>query len=194
MIGYLRGKIRYKHEKYLIIDVAGVGYQVFITGQTMEKIGEKEEIELYTYLYIREDSEELYGFLTLEEKEFFEQLISISGVGPKGALGALAIANIDTIKKAIIHGDPSVLIKVSGIGKKTAERIVVELKNKIDIATIDEAKVSAGEIGDNSAIDALVGLGYSASEARLALKEVDKEIQDVEERIKQALKIIGQQK
>lgn len=194
MIGYLRGKIRYKHEKYLIIDVAGVGYQVFITGQTLEKIGEQEEVEVYTYLYIREDSEELYGFLSLEEKDFFEQLISVSGVGPKGALGVLAIANIDTIKKAIIHGDPTVLTKVSGIGKKTAERIVVELKNKIDVGSIDETKITASEIGDNSAIDALVGLGYSASEAREALKEVDKEIQDVEQRIKAALRILGQNK
>ncbi len=194
MIGYLRGKIKYKDEKCLIIDVAGVGYQVFISGQTLEKIGEEEEIELYTYLYIRENSEELYGFLNLEEKEFFEQLLSISGVGPKGALGVLAIATIDTIKKAIIHGDPAVLIKVSGIGKKTAERVVIELKNKIDIASIDETKVASSEIGDSSAIDALVGLGYSASEARDALKDVDKEIQDVEQRIKEALKILGQNK
>ena len=174
--------------------MAGVGYQVFISGQTLEKIGEEEEIELYTYLYIRENSEELYGFLNLEEKEFFEQLLSISGVGPKGALGVLAIATIDTIKKAIIHGDPAVLIKVSGIGKKTAERVVIELKNKIDIASIDETKVASSEIGDSSAIDALVGLGYSASEARDALKDVDKEIQDVEQRIKEALKILGQNK
>jgi len=194
MIGYLRGKLKYKNDRFIILDVAGVGYQIFITNQALEEIGDKEDIELYTYLYVRESTQELYGFLRYEEKEFFEQLLGISKVGPKGALGILNVASLDTIKKAIIHGDPAILMKVSGIGKKTAERVVVELKNKIDVVGIDESKVSPSDIGDNAAIDALVGLGYSASEAREALKEVDKEITDIEKRIKEALKILGQNK
>jgi len=194
MIAYLRGKVKYKNDRYLILDVAGVGYQVHVTNVALEKIKNEDEVELYTFAYIREDAYDLYGFLNYEEKEFFEQLISVSKVGPKGALGILNVASLDTIKKAIIHGDPGILTKVSGVGKKTAERVVMELKNKIDMADIDQSKVKPSEIGDNSAIDALVGLGYSATEARDALREVDKEITDVEKRIKEALKILGQNK
>ncbi|MDZ7798768.1 MAG: Holliday junction branch migration protein RuvA [Patescibacteria group bacterium] len=194
MIAYLRGKVKYKNDRYLILDVAGVGYQVYVTNAALEKIKSEDELELYTFTYIREDAHDLYGFLNYDEKEFFEQLIGISKVGPKGALGILNVASLDTIKKAIIHGDPDILTKVSGVGKKTAERVVMELKNKIDVADIDQSKVKPSEIGDNSAIDALVGLGYSATEAREALREVDKEIVDVEKRIKEALKILGQNK
>ncbi|MFH1366793.1 MAG: Holliday junction branch migration protein RuvA [Patescibacteria group bacterium] len=191
MISYLRGQVKIKSDKYIILDVAGVGYQIFVSPNTLKEIGDKEEIELYTHLYLREDGQELYGFLNPEEKEFFELLLSVSGVGPKGALGVLAIASLTAVKQAIIHGDPAVLTKVSGIGKKTAERIIVELKNKIDILPGEDQTVYLSEVGDSAAIDALVGLGYSASEARDALKEVDKEIPEVEERVRAALKLLG---
>jgi len=192
MISYLRGKIRVKDEKFLVLDVAGVGYQIFVSPLTLEEIKDKEEIELFTYLYLREDSMELYGFLTNEEREFFVQLLTVSGVGPKGALGVLSIAKLDNVKKAIIHGDPAILTKVSGIGKKTAERIIIELKNKIDVSGLsEEINPSEIEIEESNAIDALVKLGYSASEARDALKAVDKSIVGVENRIKEALKILG---
>jgi Holliday junction DNA helicase RuvA len=191
MIAYLRGQVKIKSDKYIILDVAGVGYQVFVSPAALKEIGDKQEIELYTHLYLREDAQELYGFLNLEERDFFELLLSVSGVGPKGALGVLSIASLEAVKRAIIHGDPQVLTKVSGIGKKTAERIVVELKNKIEITSGEEQTIYPSEVGDSAAIDALVGLGYSASEARDALKEVDKEITEVEERVRAALKLLG---
>jgi len=192
MISYLRGKIKVKDEKFLVLDVAGVGYQIFVSPLTLEEIKDKEEIELFTYLYLREDAMELYGFLTNEEREFFVQLLSVSGVGPKSALGVLSVARLDDVKKAIIHGDPAILTKVSGIGKKTAERVIIELKNKIDVSDLSEkTKPTEIEIEESNAIDALVKLGYSASEARDALRVVDKSIVGVENRIKEALKILG---
>jgi Holliday junction DNA helicase RuvA len=192
MISYLRGKIKVKDEKFLVLDVAGVGYQIFVSPLTLEEIKDKEEVELFTYLYLREDAMELYGFLTNEEREFFVQLLTVSGVGPKSALGVLSVARLDDVKKAIIHGDPAILTKVSGIGKKTAERVIIELKNKIDVSDLSEkTKSTEIEIEESNAIDALVKLGYSASEARDALRAVDKNIVGVENRIKEALKILG---
>src|SRR3989344_6587276 len=135
MLGYLEGKIAFRGERYVIVDVAGVGYKVFVNAGTLKKAGSPSfakasegKAKLWTHLYQREDALELYGFLTRAELELFETLIGVSGVGRKTALGILNMAPIDTLKRAIASGELSYLTKVSGIGRKTAEKIMVELR------------------------------------------------------------------
>ena len=188
MIAKLKGKIEYIKDNYVVVDVHDVGYKVFLSVYTFGKVSAMKEVNLFTYTYVREDILALYGFLTLEEKEMFELLISISGIGPKASMGILSIATPKTIRTAILNEDPSILTKVSGIGKKTAERVILELKNKV-------ADMSVGEkeeiVIDSDAIEALVGMGYSVSEARDALKLVPAEVKDVGARIRQALRNLG---
>lgn len=190
MISYLSGIIKHKNDKSVTLNVNGVGYKIFVCQPILKKIKAEQEKEFFCHLYMREDSLQLYGFESQDEKRFFELLISISGVGPKSALQALSIAKLTEIKKAILRGDPSLLRKVSGIGQKTAERIVVELKNKLEDMPMGDEKISltGGEAG---AFDALMGLGYTASEVREALRQVPAEVEDENEIIKQVLKILG---
>lgn len=187
MISLIQGIIELNAEKYVIVGVNGIGYKVYISAHTFKNLPKKgEDIKLYTHLHVREDAMELYGFLKLEELEFFELLISISGIGPKGALNILSVASVETLKKAIANEESSILTKVSGIGKKTAEKIILELKNKVG----DEfagGKISA----DSEAIDALMSLGYRLQEAREALKKTPKSIEGVENRVREALKLLG---
>ncbi|NQU77073.1 Holliday junction branch migration protein RuvA [Candidatus Falkowbacteria bacterium] len=185
MISYLKGTIQSKDLKSLILNVSGVGYQVHTTPSFLEKSVQGQEIELYTHLHVREDCQELYGFQKKEELEFFTKLISVSGIGPKSALGVFALAKVAEIKQAIANGDIAFLTRLSGIGKKTAERVVVDLRGKIDLT--DPAP---GLTGSNSdAVEALTGLGYSHSQAIEALRQSTAET--VEDRLKQALKILG---
>lgn len=188
MIAKLRGKIEYLKDNYAVVDVNGVGYKIFLTVYTFGKIAGKEDVNFFIHTHVREDAIDLYGFLTLEELEMFELLISISGVGPKSGLGILTVADPKTIKTAIVNEDSSILTKVSGVGKKTAERIILELKNKIgDISAKDREKA----VGDSDAIEALVSMGYSVSESREALKAVSAEIKDIGQRVRAALKNLG---
>jgi Holliday junction DNA helicase RuvA len=170
------------------VDVTRVGYKIFVTDFAMGKIAGKEEVELYTHTYVREDTLSLYGFLSLDELEMFELLISISGIGPKAGIGILSIAEPKTIRTAVISGDSSILTRVSGVGKKTAERVILELKNRIaELPGEDQGAARA----DSEAIEALTSLGYSVSQAREALKNVPEKIKDVSERVKEALKRLG---
>ena len=188
MIGFVEGKIESANDKYAIVNVNGVGYKIFISLNTFKNLPEKgNKVKLYTHLHVRENIFDLYGFLKLEELEFFELLVSISGIGPKGALAILCVASVKTLKKAIISGDSEILTKVSGIGKKMAEKVVLELKNKIDDVSVDGEKISH----DNEAIDALVALGYKLTEARDALRKIPEDIKEVGEKVKQALKTLG---
>lgn len=187
MISLLRGIIESNTDKYIIIDVNGIGYKVYIPGNTFKNLPKKgEKIKLYTYLYVRENIMDLYGFLNPEEMEIFELLISISGIGPKGALSVLTVASIETLKKAIANEESSILTKVSGIGKKMAEKIILELKNKIG----DEF-IGKWTSVDSEAIDALMSLGYKLNDAREILKKVPKDIKGVENRVREALKLLG---
>ncbi len=188
MIAELEGTIKYKRKNYVVIDVGGVGYQVFMTDFALEEISKKERIDLHIFTYVREDTLSLYGFLKFSEKEMFELLISISGIGPKAALGILSIAEPKTIQTAILNNDVSILTRVSGVGKKTAERVILELKNKINEIPIEDRKEA---ITDSEAIEALQAMGYSLSEAREVLQNIPKETKDVGERIKLALKELG---
>ncbi|GBE16247.1 Holliday junction ATP-dependent DNA helicase RuvA [bacterium BMS3Abin15] len=188
MIAKIKGKIEYLKDNYAVIDVNGVGYKVFITVYTFGKISGKKDVELHIHTHVREENLDLYGFVTREELDMFDLLISISGIGPKAATGILAIADPKTIRTAILNEDPAILTKVSGVGKKTAERVILELKNKIaDMPTEDKE----GAVIDSDAVEALATMGYSVSEARDALKAVPENIKDVGERVKEALKNLG---
>lgn len=188
MIGFLRGKIEYLKDGHVVIDVNGVGYKVYLTNFALGKIAGKENIELFIRTHVREDILALYGFLTREELDMFELLISVSGVGPRSAIGMLSIADPKTIRTAIINEDPSILTKVSGVGKRTAERVIVELKNKVADLTVGEKEEV---VADSDALEALTSMGYSVTEAREALKGISKNIKDVGERVKLALKNLG---
>jgi Holliday junction DNA helicase RuvA len=188
MIVLLKGKIGLKTERFVVIDVNGVGYQVFCSEGVLVKLPDQgEDVKLFTHLHVREDTLALYGFLTFEELEFFELLISIAGIGPRAALNILSIASLKDIKASIASGQVNLLTKVSGIGRKTAERVVLELKNKI-LASGAEVKRL---VSDDEAIDALISLGYSINQAREALRQVPEKVKGVEKRIKEALKILG---
>src|SRR3989338_6628286 len=132
MIGSIKGKIILKTEKFLIVETGGVGYKISVSVDTLSKIKKSnDEILLWIHTHVREDILDLYGFLDRQELEFFEMLINVSGIGPKGALAILGIASIETLKKAIGTSDTSYLTKISGIGKKTAEKIIIELRDKV---------------------------------------------------------------
>lgn len=190
MIIFLDGTIEFKGEKFVVLNVGGVGYKVFVGVETLRKIAEKgTSVKLWTHQHVREDSLDLYGFLVYAELDLFELLLGISGVGPKSALGILAIAPVDTLKKAIAAGDTSYLTRVSGIGRKTAEKVVLELKEKMAGRGVT---VEAPELKDEAdALDALVALGYSQREAREALAGIPRDIGGVERRLAEALKKLG---
>ncbi len=190
MISHITGEVLLKGDRFAIIDVSGVGYKVYISIETIRKISNKEgKVNLWTYLSVRENALDLYGFIEHAEVDLFEMLIGISGVGPKSALGIMGVAPLDTLKSAIASGDTSYLTKVSGIGKKNAEKIILELRDKLG-ALGSESRVGVFS-EDADVIDALQTLGYSAAEAREALKKVPQEATGASERIKEALKHLG---
>lgn len=187
MISFLRGKIVRKKTNYLILEVANIGYQVFLSDCLLNDLKLNSEIELHIFHQVKEDINDLYGFKEAADLDLFELLISVSGIGPKTALGILNIASVDDLKIAIANGDASSLTKVSGIGKKTAERLVLELGGKIT-KLIDGQNLSYSSGASSDEIEALISLGYSLNEAREALKGIDKSITDSAQRLKIALK------
>ncbi|PIQ69315.1 MAG: Holliday junction branch migration protein RuvA [Candidatus Tagabacteria bacterium CG_4_10_14_0_2_um_filter_40_13] len=190
MISCVEGKIIFKGERFVIIDANGVGYRIFAGPDVLRKAKTKEQFKLWTHLYLREDTIELYGFLEYAELEFFQTLIQISGIGPKSGLGVLAVAPLDTLKRAIAAGETSYLTQVSGIGKKIAEKIILELRDKLGkIGFAGEENVFLKEEGD--ILQALRILGYSYSEARDAIKQLSPNIAGTQNRVKEALKILG---
>lgn len=193
MISFLEGAVVFKGEKFAVVAAGGIGYKVFAGADTIQKMPLKgSTVKLWTHDHVREDAHELYGFLQYAELELFEMLIGISGIGPKGALGILGIAPVDTLKKAIAAGDTSYLTRVSGIGKKIAEKVVLELKDKMAGRGI---AVDAPELKTEAdALDALVALGYSHREARDALAEVPDNTAGVEQRVQEALRRVGGKK
>jgi len=193
MIAHIEGTVIHKSDKFLVVDVSGVGYKVFTAPDTLASFSDGDKASLWTYMAVRENALDLYGFTTHDEMSFFELLLDVSGIGPKSALGILSVASIDTLKKAIATGDTSYLNKVSGIGKKTAEKIVIELRDKLH-AHKGEDGVSNGLRGESDIVEALKSLGYSAQEARDALKRIPHTIEGTNARIKEALKILGQNK
>lgn len=191
MIAYIKGKIKFKGENFVVVENGGIGYQIFIPAEQLLKVELGDAVEYFTHHHVREDAVQLFGFSSLDELKMFELLISISGIGPKTGLGVLSVAKIGDIKSAIINQDASILKKVSGIGAKTAERIILELKNKVaGIVGVGEIKTKEEMGADADAIDALISLGYGREQARDALKQVDAGL-DIGERVKAALKLLA---
>lgn len=170
MIGFLTGKIISSKPTQIILDVNGVGYLVNISISTFEKISDKESASLYIHTSVKEDSITLFGFYTQSEKEMFELLISISGIGPKVSLGILSGIAVDDLKDAIANGNVSRLIAIPGIGRKTAERVVLELRNKVDAIKADGAiKITSAK---DEAISALTTLGYQRQIAEKVVRDL----------------------
>ena len=173
MIGSIKGKIILKTEKFILVEANGVGYKVNVSPEILTKTQkEEEEIFLFIHTHVREDALDLYGFLDQKELEFFEMLLNVSGIGPRSALAILCITTIETLRKAINTGDTSYLTKISGIGRKTAEKIVIELRDKVG----EELSGSSLQV-ELDALEALKSLGYSQTEAREALKKVSTELE-----------------
>ena len=188
MISSLEGVIKRKDLNAIVVDVGGVGYRVAVTTETALEAKVGSPISIWTHLVVRETALELFGFLDKETLEIFELLITISGIGPKSALGILNIVSPATLRQAVASEDTTYLTRVSGIGKKNAEKIVLELKNKLKV-TKDDQSVDMQSEGD--ALEALVSLGYSERDARDALKKVPKDIEGASERVKAALKLLS---
>lgn len=189
MISALSGTVRHKDLHSLVVDVGGVGYKVSVTTDVALEANPSSPIFLWTHLAVRETSLDLYGFLDKAALEVFELLITISGIGPKTALGIMNVASPEMLRQAVGTGDTSYLTRVSGIGKKNAEKIVLELKDKLKVSEGDRTLDTKGE-GD--ALEALVSLGYSERDSREALKQVPKETSGASERVKAALKVLSQ--
>lgn len=189
MIASLSGTVRHKDLNLLIVDVGGVGYRVSVPSDVSLEATPSQPIFLWIHTVVREDALDLYGFLERETLELFTLLITISGIGPKTALGILNVASPATLRQAVGSGDTSYLTRVSGIGKKNAEKIVLELKDKLKY-TEEDRGVDARHEGD--ALEALISLGYSERDAREALKKVSKDVVGASERVKAALKILSQ--
>lgn len=196
MFDFITGKIAEKSANYVVLDAGGVGFKVYTSINTLQDtsllIG--SEGTVYTYLYLKEGIMDLYGFSTREERELFELLISVSGVGAKGALAVLSVASPSKLAACIVAEDIATIKSANGIGAKTAQRIVLELKDKVsaDGMTTGGEVSSLGAVADNDtakeAVSALMVLGYTPAEARKAVSSVDGSITDVEEIVKQALK------
>lgn len=186
MIGSIQGKIIELTEKTAIVDVSGVGYLIYTTAYTRNSLKEGENIFLWTYLVVREDTLDLYGFSEKKEKEFFELLITVSGIGPKSAIGILSLVNVDSLHQAIVSGNTQYLTKISGIGKKGAEKIVLELKDKLTKDGFKINTVMSAELDD--VVNALQSLGYSTKEIREVLQKIPTDLTDTNQIIKEALK------
>ncbi len=209
MYAYLRGTLEEVTEDNIVVEVNGVGYNVKVSTTTTELLpGLGNEVKVYTYTLVREDTFALYGFLTRDDLEIFKKLITVNGIGPKGGLAVLSVMSADALRFAIMAGDAKSIAKAPGIGVKTAERVILDLRDKIsledmlrghgnetDIRSLKAGNDVAGTVLDNAmkkeATEALVALGYSASDAAAAVKKVEiTEDTTVESLLKLALKYI----
>ena len=195
MISYVSGIVEYVDTEKVVVDNHGIGISVFMTNDDLSVIGEGEEVKLHTYFNVKEDAMQLYGFLNRENLEMFKLLLTVNKVGPKIALGILSTCPGDMLKMSIVSGDSKTIASSPGVGAKTAERIVLELKDKIEIEGVEDfvpEKGSADSSLFNDVVDALVELGYSKSEAISAVKRIDEtEDMSVEDMLKKALMLIG---
>lgn len=190
MIAHIKGVIAEKFNNAVIVDVHGVGYEITLTALDYDNAKLGDEIKFYTYHSIRENAEELYGFSSLAAKKLFELLISVQGIGPKAAIAILSLAQPEEVRNAIANADAAFVSKASGVGKKSAERVIVDLRDKVGIPShygATEIVSTPGKNEPDEALDALIALGFPLKEATAALEKVDKTL-SVEERIKLALK------
>lgn len=189
MIGTLSGTVRHKDLHTIILDVAGVGYKVHVTSDTALEAEAGQAFLLWTYLSVKENALDLFGFLDKETLDIFELLIGISGIGPKTALGILGVATPSMLRQAVASDDTSYLTKVGGIGKKNAEKIVLELRDKL-VTTIEDKRGNLRAEGD--VMEALLSLGYDERDVRDVLKKMPKDEGSASERVKLALKLLAE--
>ncbi|MBI4133050.1 Holliday junction branch migration protein RuvA [Candidatus Uhrbacteria bacterium] len=183
MIAYVKGIVHEKTEGGVIVENNDLGFEVAVSVPLWRKLKTGDVVQLFTHEYIREDSRELYGFATPGELRFFRKLISISGVGPKIALHVLSLGTLRDIEAAVTTGNVAYLTAIPGIGAKTAQKIVIELKGRLDLAESP---------GGNETLEALQSLGYTQMQAREALRRISPDVTDVGERVRAALKVLGQ--
>ena len=191
MIAHIKGIIAEKFGNSLVIDVNGVGYELMVPVPDYEDALLDTESKFYTYHVVRENAEDLYGFSSLAAKKLFELLIGVQGVGPKAAIAILSLAEAEEVRNAIANADAAFIAKASGVGKKSAERVIVDLRDKVGIPShygaTEVRKGVAMSAEPDEALDALIALGFPLKEATAALENIDKTL-SVEERIKLALK------
>lgn len=190
MIAHIKGILTEKYVPTVIIDVQGVGYEIAVSQIDYEQLNLNDEVKLYTYHHIREQSEELFGFTSLAAKKLFELLISVQGVGPKAAMAILSLAPAEEVRNAIANADSAYISKASGVGKKSAERVIVDLRDKVGLPTYYGRKSdpqTQKPAENDEALDALMALGLNLNDATKALENIDQSL-STEERIRQALK------
>jgi len=188
MIATLSGRVSEKLQEQVVLDVGGVGYGLLVTSEDYGALSVGKDAKLYVHEHIRDDSHDLFGFTNLDTKKLFELLLSVNGVGPKMALNILSIASSSEMRKAIAGGDAKFIQAANGVGKKVAERVVMELKDKVGLAGISsDSLLQSTSVQHDEAAQALIGLGYSPSDAIAALQGIDNKLRS-EERVKQALK------
>lgn len=198
MIGYIRGSIEEIEEWGLVIDRGGIGFRIFMPGALLaQQVRIGDEVKIFTYLHVKEDAMQLYGFFTKDDLEVFKLLLNVNGIGPKAALGVLSGLTADELRFAVLSDDAATIAKAPGIGKKTAQKLILELKDKFSLEEAFESKLShvqeksAGSMQDGTgeAVQALVALGYSNTEALQAVRKVEGSGEmDTEEILKAALK------
>lgn len=199
MYSYIRGILTDQDEETIVVEAAGVGYNIYTTGQTFQALPPiGSEVKIYTYLQVREDAMTLFGFLTKDDLKVFKLLLGVNGIGPKGAIGILSVMTTDDLRFAVLADDAKAIAKAPGVGNKTAQRLILELKDKLSLeeafeqklahtAQSEEAHTTSGM--QNEAVQALVALGYSSSEALKAVGAVElTEQMDTEALLKAALK------
>lgn len=190
MIASLYGKVVEKIGDIVIIECGGVGYGLLMTYEDYGGLSNGDNVKVYVYEHIRENAHDLFGFSDLETKKMFELLLGVNGVGPKMALSILSVANLAAVKQAVAAGDTKFIARANGVGKRVAERVVVDLKDKVGLSSAEDSTSFLGDNalpGSDEAVQGLVALGFSAADAVQALKEVDSEL-PAEQRIKLALK------
>ncbi|CUO49143.1 Holliday junction branch migration protein RuvA [Eubacterium sp. am_0171] len=197
MISYIRGELAAVEKEKVIVDVGGVGYGIYMPGQAMGLLPQPgNEVKIHTYLNVREDAMQLFGFLTRDDLEVFKLVIGVSGIGPKGGLSILSQLTPDDLRFAVLSGDVKAISAAPGIGKKTAEKLIIELKDKLNIEDVltHAADSSAAAVPVNNggiqseAVQALVALGYGSTESLRAVKQVELDNPTVEDVLKEALK------
>lgn len=186
MIAHLRGTVTDKLDQYIVIECAGIGHGIHTSNETYGRLETSKEAKLYIYEHIREESHDLYGFISVNDKRFFEKLLSVNGVGPRMALAIVNLGTADEVSAAIAGENTAYLLRASGVGRRLAERIIVDLKNAFADAVL-VARV--GKAADNEALQALLALGYSQSQAVEALAQV--EAKGTEAQVKEALRVLG---
>lgn len=190
MIGLVKGTVEIKDSPHIVVDVNGIGYRILVSNNIFSKLVVGEKTKLYTHTHVREDALDLYGFPTIEELKLFESLIGVSGVGPKTAISVFSIGGKDEIAQAIIKGDVSFFTEVPRLGKKNAQKIIIELKNKL--GSLEDLDLSGSDLEENREVIAVLkNLGFTPQEAKEALKNIGEKDLSIEEKVRIALKHLG---